>query len=85
MYMQSEVWSWIQGNITLADTSVDPAVRARAYLMTERLAVAMGLFVYVCQYDGIWYFRSWLKGYEMQENPMIGADYDLVFYWLTKG
>jgi hypothetical protein len=33
------------------------------------------------------YFRSWLKGYEMQENPISGGGYDpdLLFYWLTKG
>jgi hypothetical protein len=84
-YTQDKVWSWMQGNITLGDTSVDPAVRARAYLTTERLAIAMGLYIYVYQAEAIWYFRSWLKGYEMQENPMIGAVYVLVFYWLTKG
>jgi len=44
----------------------------------------MGLYVNVYQPQQLWYFRSWLKGYEMQENPMIGGGSDLLFYWLTK-
>ena len=84
-YTQAQVWSWMQGNITLGDTSVDPAVRARAYLITERLAIAMGLYVYVYQANMIWFFRSWLKGYQMQENPMVGGVGDPLFYWMTKG
>jgi hypothetical protein len=60
-------------------------VRARAYLITTKLAIAMGLYVYVYQYQQFWFFRSWLKGYEMQENPIVGSSSDLVFYWLTKG
>jgi len=83
-YTQAQVWSWMQGNLTLGDTSVDPAVRARTYLITERLAIAMGLYVYAYQARMIWFFRSWLKGYEMQENPMIGAIAEPLFYWMTK-
>jgi hypothetical protein len=83
-YSQDKVWSWIQGNLTLGDTSVDPAVRAKAYLITTRLAIAMGLYVYAYQARMIWYWRSWLKGYEMQENPMIGAIDEPLFYWMTK-
>ena len=84
-YTQAQVYGWINGNITLGDLSVDPAVRARAYLITERLAIDMGLYAYVYQYEQFWFFRSWLKGYQMQENPIVGSSSDLVFYWLTKG
>jgi ABC-type transport system substrate-binding protein len=83
-YTQAQVYSWMNGNITLGDTSVDPAVRQSAYEVSEKLAVAMGLYVYVYQANQLWYFRTWLKGYEMQENPMIGGGPELVFYWLSK-
>jgi ABC-type transport system substrate-binding protein len=83
-YTQDQVYSWINGNITLGDTSVDPAVRQRAYEIATRLAVAMGLYVYIYQPRQFWYFRSWLMGYEMQENPIIAGEMDLLFYWLTK-
>jgi len=81
-YTQSQVWGWMQGNITLGGTSVDPAVRERAYKITEELAVAMGLDVYVYQSAGFLYFRSWLKGYQMEENPITSGT--LLYYWLTK-
>jgi ABC-type transport system substrate-binding protein len=84
-YTQAQVWGWMQGNITLGGTSVDPAVRQRAYKLTTELAIAMGLDVYVYQGRCFWFFRSWLKGYEMQENPITGGDYTLLYYWLTKG
>jgi len=84
-YTQDKVWSWMQGNVTLGDSSVDPAVRARTYLIATKLAIAMGLYVYVYQARMIWFFRSWLKGYDMQENPMIGAVDEPLFYWMTKG
>jgi len=84
-YTQAQVYSWINGNGTIADSSADPAVRARAYLITERLAIAMGLYVYVYQTQWHWYWRSWLKGYELQQNPTIGGGGTLLFYWLTKG
>jgi len=84
-YTQAQVFSWINGNITLADISVDPAVRQAAYETSVKLAIAMGLYVYVYQAAQIWIFRSWLKGYKLQENPIIGGGADLVFYWLTKG
>ena len=83
-YTQAQVYSWINGNITLGGTSVDPAVRQRAYLITSRLAIAMGLYVYVYQARLFWYFRTWLKGYQNQENPIVAAGVDLLFYWLTK-
>jgi ABC-type transport system substrate-binding protein len=83
-YTQAQVWRWMQGNITLGDTSLDPAVRQAAYETTNRLAIAMGLHVYVYQWAQFWYFRSWLKGYEMQENPTIGGQGALSFYWLQK-
>jgi len=83
-YTQAQVWSWMQGNITLGDAAVDPAVRQAAYETTNRLAIAMGLHVYVSQARQFWYFRSWLKGYEMQENPTIGGGGTLIFYWLHK-
>jgi hypothetical protein len=83
-YTQSQVWSWIQGNVTLGGTSVDPAVRQRAYKVTTELAIAMGLDVYIYQGRGFWYLRSWMKGYEMEENPMTGGEGTLVYYWMTK-
>ena len=83
-YTQDQVYSWMNGNITLGGTSVDPAVRQRAYEITTKLAIAMGLYAYVHQEQRLWCFRSWLKGYEMQENPMIGGWNDLLFYWLSK-
>jgi hypothetical protein len=84
-YSQSQVYSWINGNITLGDASVDPGVRQEAYTTATKLAVDMGLYVYTYQAREFWFFRSWLKGYEMQENPMIGGAGEHVFYWLTKG
>jgi hypothetical protein len=84
-YTQAQVYSWMNGNITLGNTSTDPAVRQSAYTEAERLAVAMGLYVYTYQVRQLWYWRSWLKGYQLQENPVIGGGAALLFYWLTKG
>ena len=83
-FTQSQVYSWINGNITLGDTSVNPAVRQEAYATATKLAIDMGLYVYTYQARQFWFFRSWLKGYEMEENPMIGGAGEHVFYWLTK-
>jgi ABC-type transport system substrate-binding protein len=83
-YRQDQVYTWINGNVSLGNTAVDPAVRQRAYEISTKLAIAMGFYVYVYQARQLWYFRSWLKGYEMQGNPMIGGADDLLFYWLTK-
>jgi len=85
MYTQAEVYSWMNGNITLGNTSTDSAVRQGAYTEAERLAVALGLYVYVYQVRQLWYWRSWLKGYDLQENPVIGGGAALLFYWLRKG
>jgi ABC-type transport system substrate-binding protein len=84
-YTQAQVYAWINGNLTLGDASVDPAVKLRTYETTERLGIAMGLYVNVYQAQAVWYFRSWLKGYEMQENPIISSGGKiLLFYALTK-
>jgi len=84
-YTQDKVYAWINGNLTLAAGSLDPSVRQRAYEVATKLAIDMGLYAYVYQTRGFWYWRSWLKGYELQESPMIGACSDLLFCWLTKG
>jgi len=83
-YSQAQVYTWMNGNITLADTSLDPAVRQEAYKIATALAIDMGLYVYVYQAQQLWYFRSWLKGYEMQENQILGGDRILLYYWLSK-
>ena len=83
-YTQAQVYSWINGNITLGDASLDPAVRQRAFEVSTKLVIDMGLYVYLYQEQKFWYFRSWLKGYEMQGNPVIGGEGGLLFYWLTK-
>ena len=81
-YSQAQVWGWMQGNITLGGTSVDPAVRQRAYKVTTELAIDMGLYVYIYQAQNFLFMRSWLKGYEMQTNPIISGTF--LYYWLTK-
>jgi len=85
-YTQAQVYTWLNGNLTVGGISVDPAVRQRAYLTSERLLIAMGLCVYIYQGRGLWYWRSWLKGYEMQENPMFGGEVFpvMLFYWVSK-
>jgi ABC-type transport system substrate-binding protein len=85
MYPQSQVYMWMNGNSTLAGRSPDPSVRQRGYEIATKLAIAMGLYVYVYQTRWFWYWRSWLKGYENEENPTIGGGGSLLFYWLTKG
>jgi hypothetical protein len=45
----------------------------------------MGLYVYAYQARQFRYDRTWLKGYEMQNNPMTNQAGHLVYYWLTKG
>jgi ABC-type transport system substrate-binding protein len=83
-YPQDQVFGWMTGNISLGGSSVDPVVRQRAYEIATKLAIDMGLYVYIYQTRAFWFFRTWLKGYQMQENPIIGGAVDLVFYWLTK-
>jgi len=82
-YSQAQVYGWINGNVTLGDTSFDPAVTQKAYTTATRLAIALGLYVYVYQAQFFWFWRSWLKGYQMMLNPILTSD--LVFYWMTKG
>jgi len=86
-YSQDQVFGWISDNLTFGAGSVDPVARQRAYEIATKLAIDMGLYVYVYQARQLLYFRSWLKGYEMQENPISEGAYDpdLLFYWLTKG
>ena len=84
-YTQTQVYAWINGNLTLGAGSVDPVVRQKAYEVATKLAVDMGLYAFTYQLRQFWYWRSWLKGYELQENPIIGAAGDILFYWLTKG
>jgi hypothetical protein len=85
-YTQDQVYDWINGNLSLGASSVDPAVRQSAYEVATKLAIDMGLYAYVYQAQQLLYFRSWMKGYEMQENPIVGGSYDpdLLFYWLVK-
>jgi ABC-type transport system substrate-binding protein len=83
-YTQSQVYDWINGNLSLGAGSIDPAVRAEAYEIATKLTLAMGLYVNIYQIQQLLYFRSWLKGYEMQENPISGASWNLLYYWLTK-
>jgi ABC-type transport system substrate-binding protein len=83
-YTQAQVFSWMSGNCTLGDGSVDPAVRQRAYEIATKLSIALGLYVYIYQAQQFWFFRTWLKGYEREENPVINGGGELIFYWLTK-
>jgi len=84
-YSQTQVFAWINGNLTLGASSLDPTVRQNAYLTTSKLAAAMGLYVPVYQLSQFWFWRTSLKGYTQQENPVVGADWILLFFWITKG
>jgi ABC-type transport system substrate-binding protein len=86
-YGQDTVYRWINGNLSLSDASMDPAVRQQGYEIGSKLAIDMGLYLYLYQEDTSLYFRSWVKGYEMEENPISagGGSPDFQFYWLTKG
>lgn len=84
-YTQGQVYSWLNGNASLAATSQDPAVIARSYKITEVLAVKLGLFVYYYLQESFLYWRSWLGGSETQTSPMFGANGVLLYYWITKG
>jgi ABC-type transport system substrate-binding protein len=81
---QDQVYAWINGNITMADSSTDPAVIQKGYKTAILLAIDMGLYVYTEEEESFWYWRSWLHGYQYQENPLIGAFGDLVYVWLSK-
>jgi len=70
LYTQAQVYAWLNGNITLGNGSVDPAVIQKAYKTVELLEVAMGLYAYVMIPNQIFYFRSWLQGYQYNENPI---------------
>jgi ABC-type transport system substrate-binding protein len=85
MYTQAQVWKWLNGNITLGDTSVDPAVIQRAYTTVQLLEIALGLYVNVILINQFWYFRSWLNGYQAEENAMYNGAGGITFFWLTKG
>jgi len=85
LYTQAQVWRWMQGNITLGNGSVDPVVIQRAYKTLELLEVAMGLYAYVMVPNQIFYFRSWIQGYQNNENPIQPAGGGgLLYFWLTK-
>jgi peptide/nickel transport system substrate-binding protein len=91
---QDVVYNWLNNNATQAATSTNLAVRQTDYKITEELAIDLGLFIYVQQQYIFWYFRSYLHGNgpigsanfpSAQENPMIGAGGDLLYFWLAKG
>jgi len=84
-YTQAQVYSWISGNVTLGDRNVDPAVRQHYYEIATKLAIYMGLYVYLYQVKQLRFDRTWLKGYASQENPITNQAGHLLFYWLTKG
>jgi hypothetical protein len=81
-YTQDKVYAWIAGNLTLGAGSVDPTVRQRAYMAATKLLIDMGLYAYLYQGRDYRYFRSWIKGYELNENPTASG---LMYYWVTKG
>jgi len=83
-YTQQQVYGWLTGNVTLGDTAVDPAMRQHYYSIATKLAIDMGLYAYTYQARQFRYDRTWLKGYEMQNNPMTNQAGHLVYYWLTK-
>jgi ABC-type transport system substrate-binding protein len=84
-YTQAQVYSWITGNVTLGDISVNPAVRQRYYEIATKLAIDMGLYVYLYQVKQLRFDRTWLEGYGSQENPVTNQAGHFLFYWLTKG
>jgi hypothetical protein len=83
-YTQAQVYTWIIGNVSLGDSSIDPTVKQNAYKTADILAIAMVLYGYTYENEFFWYWRSWLSGYQYQENPMIGAFADLAYFWLMK-
>jgi len=83
-YTQAKVYGWLQGNITLGDTSTNPAVRQQAYLICDRLAIALGLYVYVYVQQAFWFWRSWLTGYSYEESPMLNAAGNLLYVYMNK-
>jgi ABC-type transport system substrate-binding protein len=83
-YPQAEVFQWLQGNITLGDTSITPAVRQQAYLVCDRLAIDLGLYVYVNDQQAFWFWRSWLTGATNEENPMLNAAGNLLYSYVSK-
>lgn len=85
LYTQAQVYAWLNGNITLGNGSVDPAVIQKAYKTVEQLEIAMGLYAYVVIPNQIFYFRSWLHGYQYNENPIQPAGGGgLLYFWLAK-
>ena len=84
-YTQTQVYQWLNGNLTLGNNSVDPLVVARAYKIVELLTIYLGLYVEVYLAHQYWYFRSWLHGESSQENPVYNGVGGLIYYWLTKG
>jgi peptide/nickel transport system substrate-binding protein len=83
-YTQAQIDSWLNGNLTLADNSANPATRAEGYRIVQEYAIDLGMLTMLYQQNFFWYWRSWLSGVQYQENPVIGGFGTLLYFWITK-
>ncbi len=56
-YTQAQIDSWLNGNLTLADNSANPAVRAEGYRIVQEYAIDLGMLTMLYQQNFFWYWR----------------------------
>jgi peptide/nickel transport system substrate-binding protein len=83
-YTQEQVYTWINNNVTAADSSLNPAVRQHDYKIADELTIDMGLYVFVYDQSQFIYWRSYMQGASLEENPITDVGWIFQYYWMTK-
>jgi peptide/nickel transport system substrate-binding protein len=83
-YPQDEVYQWINNNVTAADNSLNGAVRQYDYEVADKLAIDMGLYVFVYDAGQYVFWRSYMTGISAQENPIVDSGGIFVYYAMSK-
>lgn len=84
LYSQATVYGWIDGNVSAGDVAPTAAAKQQDYAQSEYLMIKMALYVYQDQFNGFWYWRTWLHGIQNEEGMMLPGTGVTYVYWLSK-
>jgi len=83
-YPQDEVFQWINNNVTAADNSLIGSVRQYDYAIADKLAIDMGLYVFVQDAGQYVFWRPYMTGINAEENPIVDSGGIFVYYSMNK-
>jgi len=72
-----------------ADSATDPVLAQQLYANVTNLALHLYMYVYTYQANTILIIKPYMHGYDnnigYEENPMVNAFGDSLYYWWVKG